>query len=76
MIQLTKSKNLKKEEQDAFDEVAKNSLGNPTILTEVPTSKEELKANTIAKVKDTNDFVYIRFGDGALVKVAIDSVIT
>ena len=76
MIQLTTIWGLKKEEQDAFNEVAKNSLGNPVILEEVPTSKDELKANTIAKVKDTNDFVYIRFGDGALVKVAIDSVIT
>ena len=76
MLQIRNIKNLPKEQQDAFNEVAKNSLGNPTILTEVPTSKEELKANTIAKVKDTNDYVYIRFGDGSLCKVAIDSVIT
>ena len=61
--------------EKALGYIEQTTLGSPVILEQVPTSSGEVKANTIAKVKDNNEFVYIRFADGALVKVAIHSVI-
>jgi len=65
-----------KEQKKAFDEVANNVLGNPVILEEVPTAATELKANTVAKVRGAEDYLYIKFADGKMTRVAIDAIIS
>lgn len=72
MIQLTKAKNLSKEHQKVFDEVAQNALGNPVILDSEPSSSE-MKPG-IGKVKDAVDYIYFKFPDGKTVKISVTEV--
>lgn len=64
------------EQKKVFNEIAGNVLGNPVTLEETPTASTELKANTVAKVKDAEDYVYIKFADGKMTRVAIDAIIS
>ena len=62
-----------KELSEAFKEVEDNALGNPLIFNSVPSAKD-MKVNTIGKVKDKTDYLYIKFSDGKMVKVPVNEV--
>jgi len=53
-----------------FDHIFANGMGNPIIFTAIPTD-DGMKANTCGKVKDATDFMYIKFADGVIKKVAL-----
>ena len=62
-----------KDTKDTVEHIYRNALGNPVVLKSEPTSAQ-MKANTIGKVKDATDYVYIKFADGKTVKVPVSEV--
>lgn len=56
-----------------FEHIYQAGMGNILILESVPLS-DEIKANTIAKVKDATDFLYIKFADGVIKKIALQAL--
>jgi hypothetical protein len=58
---------------NAFQEVVKNAMGNVVLMDNAPTP-EQVKANTIVKVKDAADYIYLKAGDGKLLKVPVSEV--
>lgn len=50
-----------------------NALNNPVIFDSTPTSAQ-MKANTIGKVKNAVDYVFVKFPDGKTVKIAVTEV--
>lgn len=57
----------------AFDEVAENAVGNPIIFETTPEAKD-MKPNTIAKVKDATDYVFVKFPDGKTIRIPVEEV--
>jgi hypothetical protein len=62
-----------KETQQIFDHVFANGMGMPIIFEDTPTD-DTMKANTWGKVKDATDFIYIKFADGVVKKVALTAL--
>lgn len=58
---------------DAFKHVSENALGNPILFDHEPTA-DELKANTIGKVKGATDYIFIKTADGKAVKIPVSEV--
>ena len=56
-----------------FDHIFQNGMGNPIIFESVPTDAG-MKANTWGKVKDATDFLYIKFADGVIKKIALQAL--
>ena len=62
-----------KEQASLFEHVYRNALGNPIIMDEQPTAAQ-MKANTVVKVKDATDYVFMKFPDGKTVKIPVSEV--
>ena len=62
-----------KEMGKVLDHIYQNALGNPVTFTETP-SAAEMKANTIGKVKDATDYVYVKFSDGKCIRIPVTEV--
>jgi len=56
-----------------FDHIFQAAFGNPIIFEKTPTNAG-MKANTWGKVKDATDFMYIKFADGVIKKVALTAL--
>ena len=59
-----------KDQTPIFEHIFQNAMGNIIIAETTPTDAS-MKANTIAKVKDATDFIYLKFADGVIKKVAL-----
>ena len=56
-----------------FEHIFQAGMGNILIFEETPTDAT-MKANTIGKVKNATDFLYIKFADGVIKKVALTAL--
>ena len=56
-----------------LDFIFQNALGNPIMFDEEPTAAQ-IKPNTIGKVKDANDYLFVKLSDGKTVKIATTEV--
>jgi len=59
--------------QKIIEHIFENALGSPIIFTDTPTASQ-MKANTMGKVKDATDYIYIKLADGKCIKIAATEV--
>lgn len=57
-----------KDTRDDLEQIFSNAFGMPLILKDTPTASQ-MKANTMAKVKDATNYLYVKFADGKLLRI-------
>jgi len=72
-MERAKQKIKDQELNNVFDFIFQNAFGLPIIFEVTPTDAT-MKANTWGKVKDATDFIYIKFSDGVIKKIALQAL--
>ena len=63
----------KEYDKKTIEHILTAGFGNPIVFKTTPTAAT-MKANTMGKVKDATDYLYIKFADGKAIKISTTEV--